>query len=358
MALLRSHWPKVLALATVLVLLGIPLWQVVPYYAPYASSAKVKLVRENLVIKFDLKETDKQNLLELARALNSPWQGQDLAVSLGEETAEKIRPLLPLNVGISAPTGSELEISTTVRGLPIRSPELAGSGGEFLPEQTLVAVRSQDLQSYYQLPGKEVFQHLASRGTLGAWVSETGLQLAYIAKVTNEAGLQQTLGSLKNIPVTTGPGYSGVEGVATGFTEGSFEGVATYTLSQPEISFQPTFGILGGQLVIGSSPEAWQAVKKTLDQGRSLAQNENYSQAKKSLPSFSVGSAYLDLKSLASRGWSKITSDVAPLFKLNLTSEILNSGIAGEKLGTLSAAWFGVSGSPEAKLLLRLTTDD
>ncbi len=345
-----------LILVGLLVILGLPAWQVWPYFAPSGSSLRLEVVGTSAVVRFNLLDKDKISLTSLSKKLNLTWTGQDVAVSLDATTSAKLRSVAPLNLGLSAVSEREVVLNGSVLGLPLGAIGTTSEGEEFFPPSTALVLRARHLQTSYQLPGQETFKYVAARGALGVSPTDTGLGIIFVIKVKDEPGLKSQLASLKNLPVNTGPGYSGVEGVAAGFSESSIAGVTTYTLSQPGLAYQPTFGILRGYLVVGSSPEVWKSAQLALSTGGNITTNPRYAQAKLSEPSFSNGSLYLDLKALAVRG-TKTVSDAAPLFKLDLAGEFLNSGLAGDHLVSLSAQWLGLVEQSPARVVVRIRGD-
>lgn len=348
-------------LILVAILLVFPALEVLPYFKPSASSVKLELVGPTAAVRFNLSSGDKSRLLALAEKLNLSWRGEDLAMSLEASSSAQLQGWLPASLGLWVPSASEVELTGTTDQLPSGSIGPTGEAEEFLPDDTIMVARVRHLQDHYQLPGKEVFAQTEAKGTLGVSLTDSGLGMTFIIKVKNEKGLESVLSTLKNVPVQVAPGYSGQEGVAAGFSQSTFEGVSTYTLTQPGLAYQPTFGILRGYLVIGSTPEIWQKVKKTLGSGGGIRTDHHYMVARGKVPNFSVGFLYLNLSEIAKRGASKIVSDTAPLFKLDLTGELLNSGLAGDKLDTLTATWLGIGISPSvatpSRVLVRLITE-
>lgn len=326
------------------------------YFPLSGSSVTVTLVRNDAAVEWSLNQSDRENLTALAEKLRLPWQGQNLAVGLGEESALRLRPYLPVKLAVAASSPSELTLSGVVVGLPIGEMEDGVSGAEFLPPDVVTLAKVKGIQDRYVLSGKEVLRYLAGSGTLGLTLTDEGLGIIFIGKIKDSPELQSTLDNLKNSAVSPGPGYSGVEGVAAGWSEGTFEGIKLYTLSQPGLSYQPTFGILRDRLVAASSNIVWQSVKKALDTGSSLATNPRFKNAYSKLPRFSMGTVYLDLSAIAHRG-EKVSKDLAGLVQLNLSQAITNSGLAGPKLGVLAANWIGLPFG-QNRIVVRLLSDD
>lgn len=342
MDLIRRKWLWLVGIIVLLVALGMPALQILPYFKSYGSKLKLETTNSAAVLRFTLTESDRSSLTVLAEKLGLSWRGQDLAIPLSEESIKLAKSWQPFELDLSS-SDSEITFSGGSDKLPGSSPEITITGEELMPPDAVSVIRISAIQDRYQLPGKEVFQYVQARGTLGLTLGEQGLGLIFAAKVKDEAGLRTALSSLKNTTTETGPGYSGVEAVSTGFTEQTLDGVVVETYNQAGLPYHPTFGVLGSYLVITSSPELWQAVKSNFDQGTSIAGNSRYVEAKKEMPSFSVGSVYLDLKTISARGLDKLKEDLAPLAKFDLGAELKASGVRTDKLESLFVSWFGVA---------------
>lgn len=338
----RRTWLWLVGILVVVVALGLPALQLLPYFKSYGSHLSLQTASSAAIVRFGLSQADKSSLSALAGKLGLPWSGQDLALPLSSEALSLGRSWPPVEVDLTSQDAA-VDFSGSSDKLPLGTPELTGAGEQFMPPESVAVVRVRAIQDRYQLPGKELFGYGEARGTLGVTLTERGLGLIFVDKIKDEAGLKTTLAALKNTPVGTGPGYSGVEAVPSGFSEESLAGVTVEVYNQAGLAYQPTFGTIGGYLVATSSPELWRTVKSNVDQGVSVAGSAHYSEAKQALPAFSVGSIYLDLKALTGQGWDKMQKDLAPLVKIEVGADLKNSGLAASKLDNFFVSWFGVA---------------
>jgi hypothetical protein len=340
-----------------LLLVALPAVQVYPYYQPALSAATVEVVGQTAVVKFNLSDGDRENFLAAARKMGFAWDGQDIAVSLGAEASKSFAKYAPLNIGILAPSDKEIILQAEIKDIPRGTPELTGSGAEFIPKDALMSLRSMGISKYYELPGREVFAHTSQTGTLGIIVREGELEFIYVTEISDLPSLEAALASLKDQDVTLGQGYSEEEAVSAGFSEGSFEGVTTYSLSRPDLIFQPTFGIVGGNLLVASSTAAWQMAKTSAEAGETLSTNPRFRETLGKLPIFSIGSAYLDLEKLSS-SLESLLAAVDPFAKVSLGKTGVTSVNFGS-LETVGASWFGIENwGDSARVLLRLNLKD
>jgi hypothetical protein len=356
----RLHLASLSLVIIVGILLTVPLWQLFPYLKTGQSQVKLTLIGSTLLAHFDLSSSDRANLTDLTKRINLPWQGQDLAIPLSQPTKERLSSSLPLSLSMGVPNSHEIDLSGTASTLPIATPGLTNEGQEFLPRQSLAVVRIPGLQDNYQLSGKEVFKSLSERGTLGVLIDQDKVGFIFAARIKNKAELDKTLAGLKDLPVTSGPGYSGVEGVAAGFSQAVVNGVGTYTLNQPGLAYQPTFGVLGDYLVVGSAPEIWQLARRSYETKQGINGESKYQDSISHLPTTSSGSIYLDLSQGAAK--SKLTlTGLKSLVKVDLDNSWLSFGIRGESLKTLEVAWFGFKlgrTTTSARVVVRMVTSE
>jgi hypothetical protein len=316
-----------------------------PFWRPSQSVLKLSSVGQTVVARFKLAPEDRHNLVVSARKMGLVWEGQDLAISLDATGSAKLKNYLPLELSLAtSPSAVELWGASPI---PAEWPEILSGGEEFLPQDEVFFLRGGGLTGLYGLPGKEVFADVAPVGLVGANFSDRGLGIIGVFRIRDRSDLQARLASLKNVQVNPGPGYSGVEGVAAGFSESVTDGATTYTLNQPGQVYQPTFGILGEYLVVASTPEDWRASKKVWESGVNLTASPRYQEAKKHWPAVYSGVFFLDLKAILARG-DRAKEDFRPLFALDLKEEVKNLGLSAERFDLLTGAWLG------NRLLLRL----
>lgn len=342
-----------LAILAVLVLAALSL----RYYFFIGTNVGVSFVGHDAVLKFSLSDTDKTNLSNFTHALNLDWQGQDLSVELPAADISKWQSLLPANGRLSFPSDAEAILHATTTNLPLSPLSRIGAEDQFIPEDALAVFSTAGLNNLYSLPGKEVFSEISGRPTLALFYANDKLNLIFAAPIKDQVSLDTKLATLQNNSSTPVLGYSSEEGVATGFSETDVAGIKTYTLTRPDLKFQPTFGRLKNTLLVASSPEAWQAAQTAAQGGKNLSSNTKYQEALASAPKFGSGLVYLDMTALAGRG-QKITTDLAPFATLKLDDSWFLSGIDAGKLDSLTAAWFGLSptggGSGQSSLWVRV----
>lgn len=348
-------WVYLAALVVVLILIIVPLLQLRPYFEIMSSTGKLSLFGSYLVGRFNFSSADLDNLNLGAAQLNLSWRGQDFAATVGADSPAKA--WLPVNFGLSIPDPQDLTIVSSDTRLSPGTPGPTSEGLEYLPTSTVAVIRSSRLQDQYQLDGKDVFRYTAARGTLGVTLTDK-LGLVFVDQVTDPAGLAKTLLALKDIQVKPAVGYSGAEAAGAGFSEQKLGSATVYILNQPGLSFQPTFGQIGGYLIVASSPDLWQQAQAAYSSKSGFTTSPNYHQVQADWPGWSSGSVYLDLRALAGRG-VKIQDDLAPLVKLNLSPQLLSYGIDTGRLHLLTAAWFSLSTATApvpSRLVVRLTT--
>lgn len=343
----------VLAILGVLLLAALSL----RYYFFLGTNFGVSFVGRDAILRFSLSDADKENLANLTKSLHLDWQGQDLSVELPASDISKWQGILPSSGRLSFPTSSVAILHATTKDLPISPLAQIGSQDRFVPKDAVAVFSTAGLNNVYSLPGKEVFSEVSARPTLAFFYINDKLSLVFAAPVKNQADLDGKLNALKNNPGTPVLGYSSVEGVATGFSETDLGGIKTYTLTRPELKYQPTFGDFQGILLVASSPEAWQAAQAAYQSGTNLRTNQKYQEALFSAPKFGSGLVYLDLTALAGRG-QKISADLAPFANLKIDDSWFLSGFNTGKMDSLTAAWFGLSpteqGQGQSSLWVRL----
>lgn len=313
------------------------------------------LTRNYLVGRFSLSSTDQSNLNQLSAMLNLSWHGQDFAATVGSDSPA--RNYLPVSFGINLPDPQDITLVSSDDELPAGTPGLTSEGFAYLPTTTVAVVRSTGLQYNYQLDGKDVFRYVGARGTLGVTLTDK-LGLIFIDRIADPQGLTRALTSLKDIQVKPAIGYSGAEAAGAGFAEQKIDGVTVYILNQPGLAYQPTFGQLGGYLLVASSPDLWQQAAAAYGSKSGFTATTNYRQVQEDWPGWSSGSAYIDLRALAGRG-VKLQDDLSPLIKLKLSPQLLSYGIDAGQLHLLTAAWFSLSSSTKlvpSRLVVHLTT--
>jgi hypothetical protein len=328
-------------------------------YFFWGTNFTVAFVGRDAVLKFNLQDSDQKNLTKLTNQLGLDWHGEDLSVELSPFDIGKWQNLLPPNSKLTFPSGSEMILHATAHTLPLSPIARIGSEDRFIPPDAVGIISSNELGKIYNLPGKEVFTNVSGRPTLAFFYLGGNLSFVFVSSVKDKAELDGKLSTLKNNSGSPVLGYSSEEGVATGFNETDVDGIKTYTLTRPDLKYQPTFGDVGGKLVVASSPEAWQAAELAYQSGKSIGTNAKYKNALAAAPKLGAGFFYLDLTALAGRG-SKITSDLAPFGKLAIDDSWLASGVDIGKLDYLESAWFGLdpasTGVGQSELWIRLKT--
>lgn len=319
------------------------------------TNLSLSFVGQDAVLRFNLDNNNKTNLTSLAKSLNLDWQGQDLSIELTSDDVAKWKSLLPSSAHITFPDQSQMILHATTTNLPLGPIAHTDSINKFIPHDAVAIVSSQGLEKGYALPGKDVFTEISGRPTLAAFYVQNKLSLAFICSVKDQAALNAKLANLSNNSGTPVLGYSSEEGVPVGFGETDVDGIKTYVLTDPALKYQPTFGNVGGYLLVASSPDAWQAAENAFNSGNNLGKNAKYQEALSSAPKFSSGFAYLDLTALAGRG-QKITGDLSPFADLSIDDSWFLSGINAGNLDSFTAAWFGLTpgGQGQSSLWVRV----
>ena len=348
---------SVLALAVALIILVISLAAVsLKQYFFWGTNFSINFVGRDAVLKFSLPEEDKRNLNNLTQALNLDWKGEDLSIELGATDLAKWQSLLPAQAKLNFPSNSEMVLHATTHNLPLSPTTYLAAEDRFVPSDALAVFSSVGVEKIYNLSGKEIFTEISGRPTL-AFVNHDKTSWLLIASVKNQATLDAKLNNLKNNSGSPVLGYSSQEGIPSGFNETDVGGIKTYTLTRPDLKYQPTFGDVSGKLLVASSPEAWQAAESAYQSGQGLNANPKYQQALSSAPKFGAGFVYLDLTALAGRG-AKLPADLAPFATVKIDESWLNTSIDAGKLDYMEAAWFGLdpaqTGVGQSELWVRI----
>jgi hypothetical protein len=347
--------PVAIALAF-LIVIGLAAISLKQYFF-WGTDLNISFVGRDAVLKFNLGEEDKKNLTKLAQRLNFPWQGENLSVELKSSDVTKWQSLLPVDAKLNFPNESETVIHATVKNIPLSPVSRVGVEDKFIPQGAIAALSSAELETLYNLPGKEVFSDLSERPTLASFYVQGKLSLVFVALVKDRATLDAKLAALRDNHSSPVLGYSNEDEVASGFSETDLAGIKTYTLTRPDLKSQPTFGDLNGRLLVASSPEAWQAAENAYTSGKNLGASDKYQQAISDSPKLSSGFLYLDLTGLAGRG-QKIQTDLAPFIALRIDDSWFQTGIDMGRLSYLAAAWFGIdpihTGSGQSELWVKI----